>query len=89
MKNIKVFDIDGKQINIEIEFAFFCKETGKNYVALNNKNSVFEKTSKFINIDILEIKEQKNKYIYLTNIPDNEWNIVKKSLQNNIFSKYN
>ncbi len=89
MNKIQVLDRDGNELNMELIFSFVCKETGKNYVALYNNDSVFEKNSRFANIDILEMIQVKSRYIYVSTIPDEDWDTVKHCLQFNVFSKMN
>ena len=86
MENIQILNLDGNILNIEIIFAFICKENGKIYVALHNKDSIFEPTSRYANIDILELTQAKAKSIYLSPIPEEDWEIVKHNLQFNVFS---
>ena len=70
-------------------FSFNCKENDKNYVALNNKDDIFEPNSRYANIDIFEVVQTKGKYIYVSDIPSSEWDMVKKALQYNVFAKMN
>lgn len=89
MKSIRIFNIDKQLQNMEIIFSFTCNENGKNYVAINNKNYIFEDNSRYANLDILEIVKEKGSTIYVSDIPDEEWDIVKKALQFKVFSKLN
>ena len=65
---------------MELVFSFSCQDNGKNYVALNNKNEIFEPGSSYSTIDIFEIIQTKGKYIYVSDIPGNEWDTVKNEL---------
>lgn len=89
MNDIKVLNEDGDVLNMELIFSFNCKENDKNYVALNNKDDIFEPNSRYANIDIFEVIQTKGKYIYVSDIPSNEWDMVKKALQYNVFAKMN
>ena len=89
MNNIKIINKQGDILNMELLFSFTCQDNGKNYVALNNKDDIFEKNSRYANIDIFEITQTKGKYIYISDIPDSDWDFVKKSLQFNVFAKMN
>lgn len=89
MNDIKVLNEDGDVLNMELIFSFNCKENDKNYVALNNKDDIFEPNSRYANIDIFEVVQTKGKYIYVSDIPSNEWDMVKKALQYNVFAKMN
>ena len=53
------------------------------------KKEIFEPGSRYSTIDIFEIIQTKGKYIYVSDIPNNEWDIVKKALQFNVFAKMN
>ena len=69
MNDIKVLNEDGDVLNMELIFSFNCKENDKNYVALNNKDDIFEPNSRYANIDIFEVVQTKGKYIYVSDIP--------------------
>lgn len=89
MNNIQIINKQGEELNMELVFSFTCLDNGKNYVALNNKDDIFEPNSRYANIDIFEIAQTKGKYIYVTDIPDSDWDLVKKALQFNVFAKMN
>lgn len=89
MNNIKILNKHGEVLNMELVFSFTCQENEKNYVALNNKDDIFEPNSRYANIDIFEIVQSKGKYIYVSDIPDSDWGFVKKALQFNVFAKMN
>lgn len=89
MEKIEILNSKGEPLDMELIFAFTCKENGKNYVALNNRDEIFEKTSRYANIDIFEIVQTKSKYVYVSDIPDEDWNSVKHALQYNVFAKMN
>ena len=72
MNDIKVLNEDGDVLNMELIFSFNCKENDKNYVALNNKDDIFEPNSRYANIDIFEVVQTKGKYIYVY------WNYSKR-----------
>lgn len=87
MKSIEIINENGDILNMELIFSFSCQENGKSYVALNNNEEIFETNSRYANIDIFEIVQTKSKYIYVSNIPSEEWDTVKKALQFTVFSK--
>ena len=60
MKTIRIFNTDKELQNMELIFSFTCSENGKNYVAINNKNYIFEDNSRYANLDILEISAEYN-----------------------------
>ena len=43
-------------------------DNNKNYVALNNRNDIFEPNSRYANIDIFEISNIKGKKIYISDV---------------------
>lgn len=87
MKSIEILNENGDVLNMELIFSFSCQETGKNYVALNNNDDIFETNSRYANIDIFEVTQTKSKYIYVSDIPTEEWDTVKKALQFTVFAK--
>lgn len=89
MQNIRILNINGEKLDMELLFSFNCKENGKNYVAINNNNDIFEANSRYANIDILEIIKEKGNVIYVTDIKDEDWENVKHALQFNVFAKMN
>lgn len=89
MQKIRIFDSEGKKLDMDLSFSFNCKENGKTYVAVNNHNEIFEKNSRYANLDILEIIKEKGNTIYVTDIKEEDWDIVKKALQFNVFAKMN
>lgn len=89
MKEIKIFNTDKKVLNIDLVFSFTCPENGKNYVAINNNDDIFEKNSRYANLDILEIIKENGHTIYVSDIPDNDWDLVKRALQFKVFAKLN
>ncbi len=89
MNDIQIINKQGEILNMELVFSFNCQDNGKNYVALNNKDDIFEPNSRYANIDIFEISQTKGKYIYVTDIPEADWDLVKRALQFNVFAKMN
>ncbi len=86
MNDIYISDMHGNEVNAKLIFSFICPETQKKYIAIDYKKQIFEKNSKYNNLDILEVvKEARNK-VLVTNINENEWDIVRDSLQNRIFA---
>lgn len=89
MPKIRVVNSEGKRLDMDLSFSFTCKENGKNYVAINNHDEIFEPTSRYANLDIFEILKEKGKAIYVTDIKDEDWDVVKQALQFNVFAKMN
>ena len=87
MKSIEILNENGEVLNMELIFSFTCQVNGKNYVALNNNDDIFEANSRYANIDIFEVTQTKSKYIYVSDIPTEEWSTVKKALQFTVFAK--
>lgn len=86
MQKINVIDKSGNYLDVDLVFAFHCKKTKKNYVALDYKKNVFEKNSSYNNLDLMEIVREEAKTIYISEIEDSEWEDVKYALQYEIFS---
>ena len=89
MKDIRIFNIDKERLDMDLIFSFTCQETGKNYVAINNNDDIFEQNSRYANLDILEIIKEKGNTVYVSDIPDDEWDLVKKAPQFKVFAKMN
>ncbi len=89
MKDIRIFNMDKEILDMDLIFSFTCQENGKNYVAINNHDDIFEQTSRYANLDILEIIKETGNTIYVSDIPDDEWDLVKKALQFKVFAKMN
>ena len=87
MNSINILNKNGEALNMDLVFSFTCQDNEKNYVALNNKDEIFEPNSRYANIDIFEIVQTKGKYIYVSDISDDDWPLVKKALQFNVFAK--
>lgn len=87
MENYIIKDKNGHIVSAELVIAFFSDETKKNYVALNNHDSVFSENSSYNNLDVFEIIKEENNVFYVSNISDNEWEIVKDTLIKKILSK--
>jgi len=85
MDKINILDNKGNPLKAKIVFAFSCNEIDKSYVALDYKKRVFDPNCTYNNLDIFEIAGEANS-LYLANISDSDWNIVKDYIQNQIFS---
>lgn len=87
MKKISILNYKGYPIQANLVLAFYCSETAKKYIAIDNSDLVFSENSSYNNLDILEItKEENNKY-FVSNIPENEWEAVKNTMLQEFFSK--
>lgn len=87
MNNFKIYNMDKERMNMNLIFSFFCKENNKTYVALENADSIFEDNSSYANIDVLELIKSAKNTIYVSKIPDDEWLLVKQTIQHKVFSK--
>lgn len=87
MNQPKIVNSKGEKLDMEIIFSFTCKDNGKNYIAINNHDDIFEKNSRYANLDILEIIKVTAKAIYVSDIPIDDWSQVKHALQHNVFAK--
>lgn len=87
MKKPTIVNYQGKPIQAELIFAFTCPENGKSYIAINNGDLVFSKNSSYNNLDILEVfSEEQNEY-HVSNILDEDWEIIQNTMINEIFAK--
>ena len=86
MQKMNVMNQSGDELDVDLVFAFNCQKTKKTYVALDYKKNVFEKTSSYNNLDLLEVTNQKANTIYVSEIQDSEWEEVKQALQYEIFA---
>lgn len=87
MKKILFYNYQGKPIKADLVFAFTCKETGKNYIAINNGDLVFSEDSAYNNLDILEVIKEQAGRCYVGNVPEQDWETVQETMLNNIFAK--
>lgn len=87
MENYIIKDIDGNIVQAKLIIAFFSNETKKNYIALDNNISVFSQDSSYNNLDVFEITKEDNNTFYISDIPNNEWELVKNTMIKEIFSK--
>ena len=89
MQPITIINTKKEPLNMELLFSVTCKTNGKNYVAINNKDDIFEPNSRYANLDILEIVEERANAVIVSSIPEEEWQTVKQALQFNVFAKMN
>ena len=87
MENINFFDIKGNKINAEFIFALNVPSLNKTFVAINNGDLVFDENSSYNNLDILEITSEDGNSFYISDIEDEDWEIVKQALIDEFFSK--
>ena len=87
MENINFFDIKGNRINAEFIFALNVPSLNKTFVAINNGDLVFDENSSYNNLDILEITSEDGNSFYISDIKDEDWEIVKQALIDEFFSK--
>lgn len=87
MEKFLIKDIKGNPISAKLILVFFSEETQKHYVVLNNDSKIFSEDSSYNNLDVLEIVKEEKKSIYVSDIPDNEWQTVNETMIREIFSK--
>lgn len=87
MDKILITDIKGNIISSEFIASFFSDETKKTYVVLNNSSKVFSEDSSYNNLDVFEITKEENNVFYVSDIPENEWQIVQDTMLREFFSK--
>ena len=87
MDNFLFLDIDNNELNLKFVASFFCSQTKKSYVIIDNQEKIFSSNSSYNNLDVLEIESFSGKDIKLKEIPEEEWEIVKNFMYENIFGK--
>jgi len=87
MENIRFFNIKGQRINADFVFALTVPELNKTFVALNNSDLVFSDDSSYNNIDILELVKEDGNNFYITDIKDEDWDLVKQTVIDELLSK--
>ena len=87
MENIRFFNIKGQRINADFIFALTVPELNKTFVGLNNSDLVFSDDSSYNNIDILELVKEDGNNFYITDIKDEDWDLVKQTVINELLSK--
>lgn len=87
MDKILITDIKGNIISSEFIVSFYSDETKKTYIVLNNSDKVFSENSSYNNLDVFEIIKEENNIFYVSDIPENEWQIVQDTMLKEFFSK--
>lgn len=87
MNNFLFLDTDNNELNLKLIASFFCSQTKKSYVIIDNQEKIFSSNSSYNNLDVLEIASFSGKDIKLKEIQDDEWEIVKNFIYENIFGK--
>jgi len=86
---VRIINTKKEYLDMNLIFSFSCKYNGKNYVAINNNDTIFEFNSRYANLDIYEIVQEKSNAIIVSDVNSSDWDSVKKSLQFDVFSKMN
>ena len=87
MENIRFFDIKGNRIIAELIFAINVPSLNKAFVAINNSDLVFNEESSYNNLDILEIIKEDGNSFYVSDVQDEDWDLVKQSIIDEFLSK--
>ena len=77
-------DLNRNSLGLELVLSFICPETKKCYVVISNSNKIFDPSSKYENLDVLEVASHTGSNIVLRPVPPQEWNIVKEFFYQNI-----
>jgi hypothetical protein len=77
-------DMNRNSLNIDLVLSFICPETKKCYAVINNGNKIFDKSSKYENLDVLEIASHVGNNIMLKPVEPSEWGTVKDFFYQNI-----
>ncbi len=76
----------GNDLKAKIIFSFVCPKDKKKYVVFDFKKSIYNQTSTYSNLNILEITKEESNAIYVSEIQDSDWENVKYTLQNEILA---
>ncbi len=87
MKDYLFFDMDNNSLDLRLIASFNCPATKKNYVIVDNQNKIFNSSSNYNNLDVLEIASFTGNDIKLREIPEEEWENVKNFIYEAIFGK--
>lgn len=87
MENIRFFDMKGNRIKAEFIFAINVPELNKTFVALNNGDLVFNEESSYNNLDVLELIKEDGNNFYITDIKEEDWELVQKAITDELLSK--
>lgn len=87
MENIRFFDMKGNRIKAEFIFALTVPNLNKTFVALNNGDLVFNEESSYNNLDILELIKEDGNNFYITDVKDEDWELVKETIITELLSK--
>lgn len=87
MDNINFFDLKGNKIIAEFIFAINIPSLNKTFVGINNGDLVFDENSSYNNLDILEIINEDGNSFYVSDVKEEDWDIVKQALIDDFFSK--
>ena len=87
MKDYLFFDIENNSLNLRLIASFSCPTTKKNYVIIDNQNKIFNNSSNYNNLDVLEIASFTGNDIKLKEIPEEDWQSVKNFIYEQICAK--
>ena len=87
MKDYLFFDMENNSLNLRLIASFNCPSTKKNYVIIDNQNKIFNSSSNYNNLDVLEIASFTGNDLKLKEIPEEEWQSVKNFIYEGIFGK--
>lgn len=87
MQNIIIKNEKGNIVSAEFILSFYSDETKKNYIVLNNSELVFTKESTYNNLEVFEITKEDDDVFYISDILDEEWEIIQNLMIKEIFSK--
>lgn len=87
MENIRFFDMKGNRIQADFIFALTVPTLNKTFVALNNGDLVFNDESSYNNLDILELIKEDGNNFYITDVKEEDWDLVKQTIIDELLSK--
>lgn len=87
MDNIEFFDKNGNRMIAEFILALQIPSLNKTFVAINNGDLIFDETSSYNNLDILELTNEDGNSFYVSDVQEEDWEIVKQAFIDELFSK--
>ena len=87
MNNLIFLDEKGNKFSAELIFALTVPQLNKTFIALNNSDLVFNKESSYNNLDILELIREENNSFFVSDVLEEDWDLVKQTIIDELLSK--
>lgn len=79
-------DMNRNSLDLNLVLSFICPDTKKCYAVISNENKIFDKSSKYENLDVLEVASHNGNNMVLKAVNADEWPVVKDFIFNKICS---